>query len=346
MALILRSLLLVLLLTTSALAASGIKGRAAWRGELVEGLKIRAYRQIEDIAAGKVVAVSTPTGLDGTYQLELPPGEYVLTARSDDGAPRPGDYFCYYSGSPVRVRAGAFTNVGFNLIKVPKEAPPKRGRITGIEGEISYQGAPLERVYLYVYKNAAGGFKGPGYNIVPVEKGRFRLRLPPGDYYLLARKRAKGGRFGPIEIGDYFNFYYGNPVHIDSGQVRDIRLETITRLSMLEKDDSLPFAGVRGQVLGPAGKPAVGLYVFAYRKAGMTGTPDYFSNPTDAAGNFELPLPEGERFYLLARESFGGPASAGELYGRLDAGREKGVEVTATTHIREVTIHVQPHQGS
>jgi len=56
------------------LAASGIKGRVAWRGDLCAGVRIRAYHSVADIAAEKTVAISAPTKTDGNYQLELPPG--------------------------------------------------------------------------------------------------------------------------------------------------------------------------------------------------------------------------------------------------------------------------------
>ncbi len=338
-----RLALILILLTAAApaLASSGIKGRVAWRGELVPEVRVRAYRAVADIARGAAVAVSAPAATDGTYRLELPPGEYYLTARDFEGAPVPGGHFCYYSGGPVRVSEGSYTNVGFNLIRIPTEAPPEAGSFTGLRGEITFQGEPLEKSYLYVYRDGEKGFKGPGYLIHPVERGTFRLRLPPGDYYLLARKRAVGGMYGPIEIGDHFNYYFGNPVRVEAGKVREVKIETITRLSMLEEETALPFHGVRGTILGPGDKPVAGVRVFAYRDAGMTGTPAYFSPPTAADGRFELAVPLGEGFFLLARQSFGGPAEPGEFYGRY-AGRPDPRVTVAEKESLEVTIHVQP----
>lgn len=333
-------LLLLLLAATSTWAATGVKGRVAWRGELVPGVKVRAYRSLADLAGERAVAVSAATALDGTYTLELPPGEYYLTARDYDGRPEPGRHFCYYSGSPVRVAEGGHTNVGFNLIRLPEEAPPAPAAASGIQGEITFQGEPLERSYLYVYKAPVDGFKGPGYFIQPVEKGRFRLRLPPGEYYLLARKRAKGGQFGPIEIGDYFNYYHGNPVRIEAGKVREVKIETITRLSMLEEGEAPAFHGIRGSVVGPAGRPAAGLYVFAYRDPAMTGAPDFFSAPTAKDGTFELPLAGAGDYFLLARQSFGGPAAEDELYGRFGDEKGRAVSLGPGEKVREVIIHV------
>lgn len=336
------AILTVLLLAAApALAASGVQGRVAWRGEVVPGLKVRAYRSIADIPRENTVAVSAPTTQDGAFSLELPPGIYYLTARNYETWPAPGDYFCYYNGAPVRINEGVFAKVSFNLIRVPKEVPPTPSPSSGIRGEITFQDKPLERVYLYVYKEPGEGFKGPGYYIQPVEKGSFHLRLPPGDYWLLARKRAKGGQFGPIETGDYFSYYYGNPVHIEPGTVRQISVETITRLSMFEEGETPTFHGIQGRVLGTGGRPAAGLYVFGYRTQEMTGTPEVFSARTGTDGSFRLALPEPGTWYLLARESFGGPAGAGELYGRLGGSKGEPVVFGSKETTREVTIHVE-----
>ncbi len=332
---------LICMISVPALADSGVRGRVAWRGELIQGVKVRAYHAVADIAGGVPVAFSAPTDLDGIYQLELPAGNYVLTASNQVDVLKAGDLFCYYSGSPIRISAKGYRNVGFNLIRVPEETSPTAAKRSGIYGEISFQDQLLQRSYLYVYKNPGKGFKGPGYFIQPVAKGRFRLNLPPGDYYLLARKRERGGQFGPIEIGDYFNFYYGNPIHVTAGQVREVKIETITRLSMLE-EDVIDFQGVRGQVVNGAGEAQVGLYVFAYRQPEMTGSPDYFSAPTDQKGLFELSLPDGGPYYLLARQAFGGPAETNELYGKLQA--ESGVvqAISIPEQTTEVRIHVAP----
>ncbi len=337
------ALLLILsgsLSALSALAESGVQGRVAWRGELVPGVRVHAYHSIPGIASGKVVAVSSPAEQDGTYRLLLPPGDYYLTARDFDGAPLPGKHFCYYSGAPVRVAEGAFTNVGFNLIRIPAEAAPIQGETSGIRGEISFQDDPLEQCYLYVYKDPSKDFKGPAYFVQPVAKGDFRLRLPPGDYYLLARKRAKGGQYGPIEIGDHFNYYHGNPVRIEAGQTREVRIETITRLSMLEEGENNEPRRISGRLLDPEGRPAAGLRVLAYRQAAMTGTPSTLSAPTEADGRFDLPLPDDGPWYLLARERLGGPAEAGEQVGRHGGGAGKAVSLQGKKILDEVTIHV------
>lgn len=331
----------ILLVPAAILAASGVQGRIAWRGELVPGITVRAYRSIEAISAGEPVAVSGPSELDGTYSLDLPPGRYFLTARDFEGAPEPGDYFCYYSGSPVRVAAGHRTTVGFNLIRVPEEKKSIEAGYSGLKGELSFQDEPLEKAYVYVYRDPSRGFKGPGYFIQPVTRGDFTLRLPPGEYYLLARKRVRGGQFGPIEIGDYFNYYYGNPIRIEENRVDEVKLETITRMPMLEEGEPVPFRGVRGVVRDGQGRPAKGLHVFAYTRPGMTGTPEFFSPPTGPDGTFELSLPGSGPYYLLARENFGGPAVEGERYGKFNGHSDHAVRLEEHTTVQEIEIDVE-----
>jgi hypothetical protein len=107
---------------------------------------------------------------------------------------------------------------------------------------------------------------------------------------------------------------------------------------MLEDDPNAVFVGVRGRIVDAAGKPVARLHVFAYRNAEMTGTPEFFSAPTGADGKFDLALPEGGPFHLLARQEFGGPAGENELYGR----HGKAVPVDPQKPPMEVTIHVAP----
>ena len=336
-------LLFLLVWAGAAWGAAGVQGRASWRGEPTAGVSVSTYRSIADIAAGKAVAISAPTGADGTYRLELPPGAYYLVARSGSGPLQPGQFYGYFSGGPVLVREGPFHNVGFNLIKIPAEAAAEPAQRSGVRGEITFQDAPLERAYLYVYQDADKDFKGPAYVIQPVEKGRFRLNLPPGSYWLLARKRVRGGQYGPIETGDYFNYYFGNPVKVTAGQVREVKLEAITRLSIFEDENAdLPFSGVRGKVVDAAKRPVARMHVFAYRNPEMTGTPDFFSPPTGKDGRFELTLPDGGPYFLLARQEFGGPAGEAELYGRHGGGTPLPVRINPKLSPPDVTIHVAP----
>jgi len=100
--------------------------------------------------------------------------------------------------------------------------------------------------------------------------------------------------------------------------------------------------GISGQVVDVAGTPLSGLYVFAYLDAGMTGNPDFFSQPTGSDGRFDLALPEGGPYFLLARQAFGGPADNNELYGKLQGAGGSPQAVSVAKQKVEVVIHVAP----
>jgi len=299
---------------------SGIYGRAAWRGELVEGVVVSAYLDADSEYMADPVAVSAPAATDGTYRLSLPPGEYTLVARSpvsSNGRPLAGDYYCYYSGSPVIVSAGVWTPVGFNLVQVRGEERLTDSG-TSIEGIITYRDEPLEKLYLYLYDEALEGFRGPGIATIPVGKGgRFRVSVKPGKYFVIARKRSRGGMYGPMEIGDHFNYYPGNPVKVSDGEKINIRLETVTRVSQLEEGEARA-PTVQGTVVDLDGNPVSGLRVFAYRPGEVRGRPLYFSEPSGSLGKFSLLVPVTGDFTLVAKERFGGPAAEGEYSGRLE----------------------------
>ncbi len=321
-----------LMMQTAAMADSGIYGRVAWRGELIPDVVVSAFTDGEAAFLRDPVAVSQPAGTDGTYRLPLPPGQYTLVARSggSPGRPLQGEYYCYYSGSPVVVSPGHWTPVGFNLVKVGREERTA-DRDSVIEGLVSYRDEPLEKLYLTLYDSARDDFRGPGIATIPVGSGgKFRIAVKPGPYFVIARKRARGGMYGPMEIGDYFNYYPGNPVEVPAGQKIRIHLETVTRISQLEEGET-PTPTVRGTILDEGGSPVGGMRVLVYPPDDLTGRPLYFSEPSDPEGRFSLLVPRTGVFTLVAKERFGGPAGEGEPSGRLEklsVPGEPGSEVT------------------
>jgi hypothetical protein len=323
---------------------SGIRGRAAWRGELVPGAVVYAFRD----AAGQYrqghVASSAPTATDGTYSLALPPGSYTLVARTGPDAaaapPQPGEFYCFYSGSPVVVQEDSWSPVGFNMVKV---RPEKRssGKRSAIEGTVTFKDEPLERLYLYLYREATEGFRGPGIATVPVGSGgRFRMAVSPGSYYVIARKRLRGGMYGPMEIGDYFNYYPGNPVAIGDGEVVTMELETVTRISQLEEGE-VKMPTLSGIVLNTGSEPAAGIRVMLYRPEELRGRPVFFSDPTGDDGRFSLPVPVVGRYTVIAREKFGGPATSGERYGQFGSGAAVTVEKGTDKSGMKITVEAK-----
>ena len=143
--------------------------------------------------------------------------------------------------------------------------------------------------------------------------------------------------YGPMEIGDHFNYYPGNPVTVSEGENVHIRLETVTRVSQLEEGEARA-PTVQGTVVDPDGNPVSGLRVFAYRPGEVRGRPLYFSEPSGSLGRFSLLVPVSGDFTLVAKERFGGPAAEGEFSGRLEE-----LHLPMAQGSEEVTIVV--HRG-
>ncbi|PLX45307.1 MAG: hypothetical protein C0609_03475, partial [Deltaproteobacteria bacterium] len=242
---VLFSLVVALSLTMPAFAGEGIKGRASLGGVLVEEISIRAYGYTPVTfgpLTGEAPIAETVTATDGSYSLELPPGRYVVEAlkkgAGNNGAKvEGGDLYCLYSGSPVTVAQDRWTAVGLYLVEAKKAVELSSPRAK-LSGKLTFKGEPVKRAYLYAYNSADGGFRGPAYMLQPVGEGSFSVRVPPGEYFLVARKRARGGAYGPMDTGDLFNFYPLNPVKIKEGVELKIEIPLVERLSQLEVDDN------------------------------------------------------------------------------------------------------------
>ncbi len=303
---------------------SGVEGAAALRGKLVAGVVVLAFAAPGPGPGELPLARSEGTDRDGRYQLALKPGSYHLVAVRTAGAPWPfrgakDDLFSYYLGNPIVVEPGKMTRVAFNLVRIGDAPAPVGGEGSGIAGQVLFMDKPLGRAYVHVFSDPGANFRGMGLASVPTgEDGRFRIKLPPGRYYVLARKRQGGGMYGPPGRDDYVGYFPGNPVTVRPGEFVPLRLEATTRIDTLEEElfaDGTSAGWFEGTVTGPGGKPAAGLYVLFYAEETMSGTPAFVAGPTDANGRFKVRAAAG-KFHLLARSNLGGPLEAGEWYGK------------------------------
>ena len=324
-------------------AEGGVEGLAALRGDFVPGAVVLAFAEPGPGPASVPLAVSAPTDGSGRYRMALAPGSYYLVAvKSSSPPPWPfkgavGDQYCYYLGNPVVVEAGRMTRVGFNMpaVREPDAAIPGEG--AGIQGRVLFEDAPLARAYVHVYRDGTTNFRGVGLMAQPTgDDGRFRMRLPPGRYYVLARKRKGGGVYGPPGQDDFIGYYPGNPVEVRAGALSQVTLETTTRVDLIEKIWFMDEEGAgwfEGTVADGDGAPAAGVYVLFYVDAAMTGNPAFVAGPTDAAGRFRVRAAQG-RFHLLARSQLGGPLEIGEWRGTTVIGGEQGAAAGSGGDIR------------
>ena len=364
--------LLLLLLTTASLVAcvpppppstpqqpamtgTGFEGRVVINGAVIPGARVYAYKTFADFVASKPLGSSTLTGDDGKYHLDLPAGSYYLVAkkRQQDGAdatPSIGDFFSFQGSNPITVSPGKYLHVGFSMLPFEQGIVygPYDDAAGGLTGVVTLDGKPLAGAYVTLYVDTAEDLRGSTYASSPPTgaDGVFRFDfLPAVEYYVVARKRAAGGVAGPLSDGDYFGFFPANPVHIEGGKLARIELPVVTKAGEIGMEDSLfrdTGTHVTGIIRDKDGKPAQGVYVFAYLDKVMAHKrPEYISKAVDQEGRYVLNLPQGGTYYLGARSQYGDTPALGEWYGRWEGTGDHSVALKTGETLANIDMTVE-----
>ncbi|MEW6490750.1 MAG: hypothetical protein AB1578_22910, partial [Thermodesulfobacteriota bacterium] len=148
---------------------------------------------------------------------------------------------------------------------------------------------------------------------------RFRIEAPPGDYHLVAVSRNGDGHLGPLEVGDLFGYFDGNPVSLRSGDVWTVTVHVVEKHRDPEAQDEpgIGVTGLRGVVRDDNGRVPAGVYAFASADPGQLvgGAPPLRSRPVGDDGSFFLGLPAGGTYFVGARSGYGGPPLPGQWHG-------------------------------
>jgi len=219
---------------------------------------------------------------------------------------------------------------------------------SGIEGQVllENQGA-AEGAYVYAYDSPFNDLRVPTKLISNKTdaNGSYRLDLPPGEYYIVARKHMdKDDPRGYLQKGDLEGKYPFNPVKVADGAYTEVNMS----ISPLEGAFLLaPYksadigTGITGVVTGMDGKPARGAYVMVYTDSELIGIPEYLSKPCDEDGSYRVALPPGD-YYVAARLKYGGLPRKGEPYGTYDMNTSHMVSVGPKDLVTEVNIKLTP----
>ncbi len=335
--------LILLLAMPSLLAAAVIEGRIVSGDEPLPGVVVTAHTTLD--FSTKVVAHSVASDSDGLYRMELPPGTYALFGWNDDQS-----RFAFCGRNPVNLTKDS-TWVGLQSV-------PVLAATTGayddeysaaIEGQVMHEGSPLAGAYVYLYLDVAEDLKGQGYRLsLPTgPEGYFRFDgLPESDYYLVVRYRQNGQRVGPVQEGDLFGLYPGNPLTARSGQVQQVKLSSVTKLKDASESETFGRATgpvLRGTIVDTLGQGVAGVHVFAYvnRVIGHQ-RPAAISTPTAADGRFVVNLPEPGTYYVGAREAYGDSPAPGELFGMYEESADHGLTLEKGHNLDGLRIVVEP----
>lgn len=224
---------------------------------------------------------------------------------------------------------------------------------TGITGQVVLKegGAPLADAYVNIYPDATSNLLGPSQFISsPTDaQGRYTLEVPPGTYYVVARKRVSGQPSGPLSPGDLYSEHERISTVVVAGKLAVVDLPVAPmKAPMFFKKQMTPqetTTGIRGVLLDATGKPVPGSFAIAYTNAEMQRLPDFVSTLSDGNGNFTVYLPKGGTYYLGARIHAWDMPRPGELYGRLGGETPQPLTVVEGKFLDNVRIVLTPFAG-
>lgn len=156
-------------------------------------------------------------------------------------------------------------------------------------------------IFVYLTENTRkpADFISPPTN----NQGEFKVTLPPGNYWTVARLRHGKERFGPLLPGDKHS---GIPleIEVEAGDIteEDFIIADLEETSKLAVKSDTSFIKVQGYVLSKQGDPVENRYVYVNLSPAPKKIPDFVSAWTDKSGMFTLYLAEGTYYFASATE--------------------------------------------
>lgn len=224
---------------------------------------------------------------------------------------------------------------------------------SGLTGKVSVKkdGQPLSGAYVNVYPRQVPNLLGPStYISSPTDSnGSYLIEVPPGKYYVVARKRTSGLATGPISTGDYFSEDARLLTEIKPGKLTKVDLPMINMVAPMFFKQGLGAAatetGITGILVDSDGNPLPGGFAIAYTNNDIQRLPDFASSLTNEKGEFTLYLPQGGEYYLAARMHAWDMPRPGELYGKYDGAVITPLQVPNKGFIKGIKIVMVPFTG-
>jgi len=310
--------------TASSPADGTLRVRLMHRELAVPGARVTAVRNPGvGILEERVVAYAGP---DGRAEILLAPGIWYLSAAA--GGP---PVFGWYGSNPVQMRAGEAFEVALPAVPAgpgaaPSPVPPGEETVVG---EVVGEGGAVAGAGVSFYLDASTQFRGPGYLETQTDgAGAFETRISPGRYWLVARRRSGSHPFGPLEVGDDFGFYPGNPLDVRAGERVAVRIPTVRVLKKSGwSGPSTLRTRVSGTVRDAVGRPLPGYRAFLHAKATMLGKPEFVSEPSGPDGAYLIWADREGVYYLGARGEIGRAREEREAIGVYTGSADHAVAV-------------------
>ncbi|MBI5410098.1 MAG: right-handed parallel beta-helix repeat-containing protein [Nitrospirae bacterium] len=371
--------LLIIFYFASPSGSAVIEGIVLSEDGPLEDSTVHAYSKFRDIKNGSPEHVSGPGDKKGLYKMNLPSGTYYLTASGRrDGK----NFFSYHGANPIRIEGH---DLWVPIMAVPETTAVINESLSAkLTGKVTFKGAPVKGAQVSIYplpgltpnselQTPNSNFRGMGFlTSTTDENGTFVMSPEAGEYVIIARNRNSHKGMRPLEKGDLFCYFAGNPVATaDSKETRieipcypkdDLKAflnEKAYPMILVKKSggDSVRFREnkleqtadvlkIQGRVTALPGGPAKGLYVMAYggKPADMfqmhyvRTMPDYMVR-TDDNGHYSIETSGKGTYYIVARELIGEAPVKGEYYGLYEGNANHFVTVDENS-LKDVNIVV------
>lgn len=168
-----------------------------------------------------------------------------------------------------------------------EETAAVKGNVTDVEGN-AVQGA---MVFAYTNPDVR---RSADFISAPTDKdGLFRMVMPPGKYWLIARfKRSEG--FGPLMPGDKHS---GDPGELELPAGSEVDMDFIVAdlkdAVRIKRESTERPKKISGRISDEKDVPVRGAYAVAYKNKNISRIPDYLSAWVDDEGHYTLYVPEG-----------------------------------------------------
>ncbi len=224
---------------------------------------------------------------------------------------------------------------------------------SGLVGKVSLKkdGQPLSGAYVNVYPSHVPNLLGPStYISSPTgADGGYSIDVPPGEYFVVGRKRTSGMATGPITTGDYFSEDSRLKTEILAGKLTQVDLPMLKMTApMFFKQGgeiTVTEIGISGVLVDQNGNPVPGSFAIAYTNDDIQRLPDFASGLTNDKGEFILYLPKGGVYYLAARFHAWDMPRPGEPYGKYDGDMIKPITVPDKGFVKGIKIVMEPFTG-
>ncbi len=183
-------------------------------------------------------------------------------------------------------------------------------------------GNPVEGGELFIYDSPRTRRAADFITPVTDRQGRYRIELPAGNYWVVARVRS-GEKYGPLMSGGKHSGEAREIEATAAGEMTlDLTVADVREMARSRQKSEGEYLRVAGRILDRRGRPAPGAYAFARRDGNRAVVPDFSSPWSDEDGSYTLYLPAG-RYCLGASRAFPPEegASCSELYvdpGKID----------------------------